>query len=197
MTPTLTERAIRLFTADGVVAAGATLTDFAKTSGASTIVTVAESKRDGSSVLVAVTVTVEGDGTAAGAVYSPAAEIVPRVALPPTMSFTLQVTAGATVPLDVAVNCFVAVVDSTALEGLIVIALNTVNGSGEVAVPSGVVTVIGPVNAPSGTDVVMLFAVAALTVAIVPLKETVFCAGSGPKPLPKIETSVPTFPLSR
>jgi len=72
---------------------------------------------------------------------------------------------------------------------------STRNGSGDLAVPRGVVTVIGPVSAPGGTDVVRLFVVAAVTVAIAPLNETVFCAGSGLKPRPKIDTAVPTLPL--
>jgi hypothetical protein len=42
---------------------------------------------------VAVTVTVAGVGTAAGAVYAPLLEIIPTVALPPLTPLTLQVTA--------------------------------------------------------------------------------------------------------
>ena len=48
---------------------------------------------EASAWLVAVTVTVDGVGTAGGAVYSPAAEIVPTIALPPATLLTLQVTA--------------------------------------------------------------------------------------------------------
>src|SRR5713101_7416141 len=47
----------------------------------------------------AVTVTVFGLGTAAGAVYRPAVEIVPTVALPPVTPFTCQVTAVFVVPV--------------------------------------------------------------------------------------------------
>ena len=43
-------------------------------------------------LLVAFTVTTLGVGMAAGAVYRPLAVMVPTVALPPTMPFTLQVT---------------------------------------------------------------------------------------------------------
>jgi len=47
----------------------------------------------GSPALVAVTVTLAGEGTAAGAVYSPLEETVPAVEFPPATPFTLQVTA--------------------------------------------------------------------------------------------------------
>ena len=56
------------------------------------IVTVAEADRVESATDTAVTVTVAGDGTVAGAVYSPAVEIAPTVALPPVTVFTCQVT---------------------------------------------------------------------------------------------------------
>ncbi len=42
--------------------------------------------------LVAVTVTVFGDGMTAGGVYTPEAEIVPTVPLPPAIEFTVHVT---------------------------------------------------------------------------------------------------------
>jgi hypothetical protein len=59
----------------------------------------------GSWTLVAVTVTLLGLGTVAGAVYSPPT-IVPLVLLPPLMPFTDQVTVvlNAPVPVTCAVN---------------------------------------------------------------------------------------------
>ncbi len=52
------------------------------------IVTCAVADFVGSSIDVAVTVTVAGDGTAAGAVYEPPDVIVPTVALPPATPST-------------------------------------------------------------------------------------------------------------
>jgi hypothetical protein len=68
------------------------------------IVTSAEAERAGFSTETAVTVTVDGEGIVAGAVYSPAFEIVPTVEFPPTMLLTFQVTAVFSVSLTVAVN---------------------------------------------------------------------------------------------
>ena len=53
--------------------------------------------------LVAVTVTAAGLGSTAGAVYTPET-IVPRLALPPAIPFTLHVTALLLLPVTVAVN---------------------------------------------------------------------------------------------
>ena len=58
-----------------------------------------------SATLVAVMVTVAGDGTKEGAVYRPVVEIVPTWADPPTMPLTLQVTAVFELFDTVAVNC--------------------------------------------------------------------------------------------
>ena len=55
-------------------------------------VTCAVADLVGSSIDVAVTVTVAGDGTAAGAVYEPVEVIVPTVALPPETPSTSQAT---------------------------------------------------------------------------------------------------------
>ena len=60
---------------------------------AGVIVTCADPVRAVSAADTAVTVTVAGEGMAAGAVYAPALEIVPTVALPPATPFTCQVTA--------------------------------------------------------------------------------------------------------
>ena len=54
-----------------------------------------------------------------------------------------------------------------------------VNGLGDVAAPSGLVTVIDPVVAPEGTDVVIRFGAAVVTVAAVPWKATVFWRRGG------------------
>jgi len=69
----------------------------------------------------------------------------------------------------------------------------TVNALALVAVPAGVVTLIGPVVAPAGT--VAWIAVAELTVklALTPLKVT---AVAPPRFVPLIETLVPTGPLA-
>jgi len=50
-----------------------------------------------------VIVTVAGFGTEAGAVYSPLALIVPTVALPPAMLFTLHVTEELKLPVPATV----------------------------------------------------------------------------------------------
>jgi hypothetical protein len=60
---------------------------------------------------------------------------------------------------------------------------------------SAVITAMGPVVAPAGTDVVMVVAVAAVTVAETPLNVTVLLAGTGSKFSPVIVTEVPITPL--
>jgi hypothetical protein len=70
-----------------------------------TILTAACADFDVSATLVAATVTLEGDGTTAGAEYSPAVEIVPTVELPPVTPLTLQITALFEDPVTVAANC--------------------------------------------------------------------------------------------
>src|SRR5207248_2682594 len=60
-----------------------------------------------SATLCALTVTVEGDGTAVGAVYRPAEETLPTVGFPPAVPFTSHVTAVLVVPVTVALNCCV------------------------------------------------------------------------------------------
>jgi hypothetical protein len=77
---------------------------------AQVIVTLALPNFAASATLVAVTLTVAGDGGVAGAVktavVAPFAAIVPSVAFPPATPFTLQVTsvAGLPVPVTLAVN---------------------------------------------------------------------------------------------
>ena len=75
--------------------------------GAAVIVTVVESDFVLSACEIAFIVTVPL-GTAAGAVYKPAALIVPTVPLPPVVPFTCQVTAVFAVFATVAVNCCVS-----------------------------------------------------------------------------------------
>jgi hypothetical protein len=73
--------------------------------GGGMIMITAEPDADGEIVLVAVTVTVGGVGTEAGARYAPEAEIVPMVGFPPTNPLTDQVTVVVPVPVTKAVNC--------------------------------------------------------------------------------------------
>jgi len=68
------------------------------------IVSVAEAERVESANDMAVTLTVAGDGNVAGAVYTPAVEIVPTVALPPAIVLTCQVTCVLSVSPTVAVK---------------------------------------------------------------------------------------------
>lgn len=63
-----------------------------------------------------------------------------------------------------------------------------------VAVLLNTVTAIGPVLAPTGTVVVMVVAVLAVTVAEVPLKVTVLFAGTTSKFVPVMVTVVPIMP---
>ncbi|MGH9775744.1 MAG: hypothetical protein ACRD50_12440 [Candidatus Acidiferrales bacterium] len=66
--------------------------------------TLAEPLADGAAWLVAVTVTVAGFGSTAGAVYIPLADIVPMVEFPPATPFTLQETFVLLVPVTAAEN---------------------------------------------------------------------------------------------
>ena len=63
-----------------------------------------------------------------------------------------------------------------------------------VAVPAGVVTVIGPVVAPTGTVTANWVKEAAVTVAVIPPNSTVFCPGVVLKPVPKIKIEEPMDP---
>jgi hypothetical protein len=71
----------------------------------------------------------------------------------------------------------------------------TVKGVAEVAVPAGEVTEIVPVVEPFGTVATNCVALAAVTVAAVPLKSTVFWLGVALKAVPLRVTVVPTGPL--
>ena len=70
-----------------------------------------------SAALVTVTVTLAGEGTVAGAEYSPLEDTVPTVEFPPVIPFTLQDTAVLEVPPTVAVNCCIWETITEALAG--------------------------------------------------------------------------------
>jgi hypothetical protein len=76
-----------------------------KTATAATIVTLAEADLVGSATLVAITVTVAGEGTLAGGTYSPLTEIVPHAAPMQAAPPTTQVTAVFEVPVTFPTNC--------------------------------------------------------------------------------------------
>lgn len=84
------------------------------------IVTDDEDVLVGSAALVAVTVTSAGEGTAGGAVYSPAPLIVPHAAALQPLPCTAHVTAVFEVPTTEASNCCVAPTTTEALAGLAV-----------------------------------------------------------------------------
>src|SRR5882762_11895646 len=84
------------------------------------MVTCAEADFVGSAWDTAATVTMAGFGTTAGAVYRPALDIVPTVALPPVTPLTCQVTAVLPVFSTVAVNCCVPPAPTVADTGEIV-----------------------------------------------------------------------------
>lgn len=70
-----------------------------------TIATVAVADLVGSAALVAVMVTVAGEGAVAGAAKSPLEEMVPQVAPLQPDPETVQVTAVFDVPVTEAINC--------------------------------------------------------------------------------------------
>jgi len=84
------------------------------------IVTLADAEREGSATLVAVTLTVGGEGGATGAVYiaesRPVLKTVPRAALPPATPFTVQTTerSGLPEPVTPALNVCAAPVGTLA-----------------------------------------------------------------------------------
>jgi|HubBroStandDraft_3_1064219.scaffolds.fasta_scaffold74890_1 hypothetical protein len=80
----------------------------------------AEPVLDGSAELVAVTVTVDGDGTAEGAVYSPVPLTVPQAGALHPVPCTAQVTAVFEFPTTDAFNCSVAPVTTEVLAGVTV-----------------------------------------------------------------------------
>jgi hypothetical protein len=93
-----------------------------------TTATVADADFVESACDTAVTVTVLGFGTFAGAVYSPLEEIVPTVEFPPAWLFTSHMTAVFDVPVTVTVNCCVSLGWRVALVGKIWTAIEPVPG---------------------------------------------------------------------
>ena len=71
---------------------------------AATTVAWAEADLVESAADTAVTVTIAGEGTAMGAVYTPDVEIIPTVALPPATPLTLQFTVVFDEPVTEAAN---------------------------------------------------------------------------------------------
>jgi hypothetical protein len=61
-------------------------------------------------------------------------------------------------------------------------------------VPAAALTLIGPSTAVEGTVTRSAVGEALITVAMPPLKDTAFWVGVAPKPLPKIDTALPTLP---
>ena len=76
-----------------------------KTASAAVTVTLAEADLVGSATLAAFTVTVAGEGTLDGEVYSPLAEIIPHAAPVQPTPLTVQVTAVFEVPDTFPANC--------------------------------------------------------------------------------------------
>ena len=74
----------------------------------------------GSAALVAVTVTLAGEGIAEGAVYNPVPLIVPQAAALHPLPCTFHVTAVLEVPTTDALNCWVAPGTSEELTGVTV-----------------------------------------------------------------------------
>jgi hypothetical protein len=91
--------------------------------------TVADALALGSATLIAVTETVAGAGRTTGAIYSPAAVIVPTTAFPPGTLFTFQVTLVFVAPVTFAWNCCFCPRNRFALAGCMV--TTTAEGPGE------------------------------------------------------------------
>lgn len=84
------------------------------------MVTTANAERVGSACETAVTVTVAGEGTIAGAVYRPLLSMVPSVGLPPRLAFTSQTTVGSVVLATVALKGWLAPNATVAASGVMV-----------------------------------------------------------------------------
>src|SRR4051794_34522356 len=103
-----------------------------------------------------------------GSVETPPAEILSIALSPPGIPFTVQRTLLVGQPARVALNCCVRFGSTNATAGVTAsgpVTLTTVNGLGEVALPSGAVNVMEPVVAPTGTEVTKRFGAASVTVA--------------------------------
>ena len=90
------------------------------------IVTEAEAVEVVSACAIAATVTLEGEGSVCGAVYSPAGEIVPTCAFPPATALTVQLTAALSLPLTVAANATPLPSSTDALAGVIATVISVV-----------------------------------------------------------------------
>ena len=110
------------------VCVAATVTDAGETEIGAFTVTLALADLLVSAAESAVTLTVFGLGAVAGAVYRPLWLTVPIVLLPPTTSFTFQVTDTFVLPVTVAVNCCVFPSCKEAVVGEIVTVTPAVEG---------------------------------------------------------------------
>jgi hypothetical protein len=163
-------------------------------------VIVADADFVGSATEVAVSVTVGGAGTTAGAMYVPipgpaVAPNVPQAApeqpAPESDHVTLAFwTSFWTVELKPEVDP----VATVAVGGATVTEIGrTVKTTPLLARPPTVTTML-PVVAPTGTGARMIVWVQNVGVARIPLNETVLAPGETPKPAPTIPTDVPTAP---
>ena len=117
------------------------------------IVTVAVADLVGSATLVAVTVTVAGDGIVPGAVYKPVELMVPHAAPVQPAPETLKVTAVFVVPVTVAVNCSVPLgaalpdpglrVTATGTAGAVTVTVDVADFVGSATLVARTVTVAG------------------------------------------------------
>ncbi len=115
-----------------------------------TMVTVADACFVGSATLCAVTTAVGGTGKFAGAEYTPAALIVPLLALPPLTPFTLQETLVSRALLTVATNVCVFPNSTEALPGVTATLTDGVGvGGGEVGGGTKAVELAVPPAQPS------------------------------------------------
>jgi len=138
------------------------------------MVTAAEADLVGSATLVAVTVTVEGVGTAAGAVYTPVAGVtVPSMESPFSTPLTVQVTAVFAVPVTVGVKVCVAPTNTLAVvgemdtttAGRIVVVVEPEKPAG-LTVVAVIVTVAGLGTAAGAVNSPVLLMVPALAVQV-------------------------------
>jgi hypothetical protein len=100
------------------------------------ILTVALADLLVSALLVALTVTFDGEGTIFGALYSPPVLTVPNVEFPPVTPFTFHVTEVFVVLVTLAVNCLVAVTRTLALVGEMVTAIGSAFTTVTAALPA-------------------------------------------------------------
>ena len=118
-------------------------------------VTAAVSLTCGSTTLTAFTRTIAGEGRLAGALYSPAASIIPTVASPPAMSFTSHFTALLELFCTLAWNCWVAPRATDAVDGVTLIFRLTVpwNTNTAVSIASGSAVLMALMRSVDGAGV--------------------------------------------